>query len=453
MRVTHHTADIPTLELFAFRDVKKALRDMVSLPSINECVIIQTCNRVEIFAAGEDVDDVWHDLRDYVSGDVISKMKHKLQMTKGVPPQNLVDHVRMMSKKYHEIIETEFHASALRHLLRLTSGLESMIVGEDQILGQVRDAYQLAKECGTVGPHFDNIFTKAINVGKLVRKETRINKGAVSIGSAAVELAESVLGSLQGKNVLLIGAGEMGKLVMKSLKERSLGKTYVANRTFEKAVTIAEELKGEALSFDELERGIRASDLVITATSAPDVLLTKEKVKRAIEGKEKEELVIIDVAIPRDVDEKVAELRGVRLFNIDGLRSIAAKNRLEREKEVIKVESIIERELNLLIKQVHRTDIEDVIKVLFKKAENIRRKELDRALRMLGDGVGEREKNILDDLTRVIITKTISPIADNIRRAAEVGDTEAIAIAQKWFSEEIHHHRRKHVSSKKDAEA
>jgi glutamyl-tRNA reductase len=454
MRVTHHTADIPTLELFAFKDVKKALEDLISLPSIKECVIIQTCNRVEIFAAGDDIDDVWHDLRDYVSRDVILKMKEKLEVSHGLPPESIVEHVKMMSKKYHEIIETEFHTSALRHLLRLTSGIESMIVGEDQILGQVREAFNLAKETGTVGPHFDNIFTKAINVGKLVRNRTQINRGAVSIGSAAVELAESTLGTLEGKSVLLTGAGKMGKLVTKSLKEKNLARTYVVNRTYERAVKVAKELGGEALPFSELERGIREVDLVITATSAPGVLLTKEMVSNALKERRKKGIVIIDVAIPRDVDEEVGKLRGVKLFNIDGLREIATKNRIKREKEVIKVEKIIEKELSLLIKQVYRLDIEDVVKVLFEKAEKIRRRELDKALRMLGNGIGEREKKIVDDLTKVIIKRTISPIADNVRRAAEVGDSDAVAFAQKWFAEDVHHHyRRKHVSGKKNEKA
>jgi glutamyl-tRNA reductase len=451
MRVTHHKADIPTLEMFAFQDLKKSIKEIFSLPSIKECVIIQTCNRVEIFVASDDVDEAFHDIRDYIARDVISKMKQKLQLTGGVPPENIVEHVKAMSKRYHEIIETDFHTHALHHLLRLTSGLESMIVGEDQILGQVKDAYQLASDLGTVGPHFENIFTKAINVGKVVRTKTKINKGAVSIGSAAVELAESVLGTLKDKDVLLVGAGEMGKLVAKSLREKDTGKMVVANRTYEKGVKVAEELGGEAIAFEDVEKGIREADLVITATAAPRVLFTKEKVEKALEGR-KRGIVIIDVAIPRDVDEGVGEIEGVRLFNIDGLREIAEKNKLQRKKEIVKVEKIIDKELALLVKQIYRIDVEDVVKNLFTKAERIRQRELAKALRMLGDDLSEKERSVLDDLTRVIITKTVAPIADNVRRAAEVGDSHAVSVAQRWFVEEMHH-RRKHVSGKKNEKA
>ncbi len=430
IRVTHHRADVAILEVFAFPDVKKALKDIHALRSVKECVIIQTCNRVEIFAAAEDVNLAYHDIVDYLMEDVISRMRARKAFEHAdaecVPPELLTKHIVQFSAKLHDAMEVEYHTDALRHLLRLAAGIESMIVGEDQILGQVRHAYNLAKALGTVGPFFEKVFTKALHVGQVVRAKTNINKGAVSIGSAAVELAEQELGSLNGRVVLLIGAGEMGKLVAKSLAEHRLKAVLVANRTHEKAQRLAEELGGRAVPFEELESAIAESDLVITATSSPEAIITRELI-----GDREKGLVIIDVAIPRDVSEDVASVEGVRLFNIDGLRSLAERNRRAREKEIVKVERIIEREMGLLIKQLYRIDVEGIVRDLFKEAEMVRQRELGKAMRMLGNGIGDREKRIIDDLTRVIVNRLTSPIAENIRRAAEQGDQEAVKVAER----------------------
>jgi glutamyl-tRNA reductase len=433
IRVTHQKADVATLEAIAFPDVRRALKDIAGLPSVKECVIIQTCNRVEIFAAAEDVATAYHDIIDYIMEKTVSRMKRHIPSE--VEPDQLVDHMISSSKKFHDVIEVEYHSAALHHLMRLACGLESMIVGEDQILGQVRDAYHLAYGARTVGPFFKSIFSKAIHVGQRARRDTKINKGAVSIGSAAVELAKNVLGDLSKRTVLLIGAGEMGTLVARSLSRvNGEMRIIVTNRTLERSRKIAGEIGAEVLDFRELEDGLRRADLVITATSAPRSLIKEATVRKLIEDGKKA-LVIIDVSIPRNVDEGVARLQGVELFNIDSLRGIAEKNKRQREMEAVKVEEIIEEELSLLEKRLYRIDVEDVVKTIFGYAEEVRRKELGRAKRMLGDGVDERELRILDDLTRVIINRTMSPIVGKLREAAETGDKEIIKAAEKWFLE------------------
>jgi glutamyl-tRNA reductase len=433
VRVTHQRADVATLEAFAFSDVRRALKEISSLPSIKECVIIQTCNRVEIYAAAEDVSTAYHDIIDYVMEKTVSHMKKHL--SSGVQPDQLVDHMINSSKKIHDVIEVEYHFAALHHLMRLTCGLESMIVGEDQILGQVRDAYHLAYGARTVGPFFKSIFSKAVHVGQRARKDTRINKGAVSVGSAAVELAENVLGDLGKKTVLLIGAGDMGTLVARSLtRVNGDMKIIVTNRTVERSQKIAGEIGAEIMDFRNLEEGLKRADLVITATSAPKSLINASTVRKLVE-EGKKRLVIIDVSIPRNVDQGVVGLPGVELFNIDSLRGIAEKNRRHREMEAVKVEEIIEEELSLLEKRLYRIDVEDVVKVIFGYAEEVRQKELSRAMRMLGDGVRDRELRILDDLTRVIVNRTMSPIVGKLRKAAETGDKEIIKAAEKWFLE------------------
>jgi glutamyl-tRNA reductase len=438
IRVTHKKADIQTLEAISFPDIKKTMIDIYNLPSVKECVIIQTCNRVEIFAAGKDCDLVYHDIIDYLMENTMDKMRKAHPVPPDMSPQMLMSHVVKKAKGVHDVIETDFHTDALYHLLRLTSGLESMIVGEDQIQGQVRDSYHLATSANTMGPFLKNIFTKALHVGQRVRSETSINEGAVSIGSAAVELAESIFGTLKGKTVMLIGAGEMGSLVAKSLGEHEIKGLIVANRTHARGVKIAESLNGKAVKFNEVEDWIKKSDLIITATGAPRAILSAKKIEKATKGRKKD-LVIIDVATPRDVDEKAGDLPHVKLYNIDGLRDVADKNQALREKEAVKAEEIIEEDISLLVKQIYHIDVEDVVKTLFNNAEKIRERELAKALKMLNSMNG-KEKQVLDDLTRVITTRTVTPIAAEIRRAAEVGDKDTIKAAEKLIIK--HHHKK-----------
>ncbi|MBI4345018.1 MAG: glutamyl-tRNA reductase, partial [Euryarchaeota archaeon] len=279
------------------------------------------------------------------------------------------------------------------------------------------------------------IFTKAINVGKRVRTETEINKGAVSIGSAAVELAEGQLSTLKGKNALLIGAGDMGILVAKSLEGRELEGIFVANRTYERGLALAEELGGRVLRFEEIQEGMRGADLVITASKAPHALITRERVQEALQGRTRGELVIVDVGIPRNVEAEVGSIPGVKLFNIDGLREIAERNRRLREREAAKVMAIIEEETALLLKQIYHIDVEEIVKTIFEDAEEVRRKEVERALRMLGE-VGEKERAVIEDLSKVLVKRSVAPIAGKIRRAAEKGDSTSIKMVERLFLED-----------------
>jgi glutamyl-tRNA reductase len=192
VRITHKKADVPTLEAISFPEVESALKDIYALPSVKGCILIQTCNRVEIFVSTENVNQAHHDLLDYIMGETISKFKkHFKNGTSQMPREKILEHMISASKKFHDVIEVEYHTKALLHLLRLSSGLESMIIGEDQILGQMREAYNQSAELETVNPFLKTLFKKSLNVGKRARSETKINKGAVSIGSAAVDLAKN----------------------------------------------------------------------------------------------------------------------------------------------------------------------------------------------------------------------------------------------------------------------
>lgn len=285
-----------------------------------------------------------------------------------------------------------------------------------------------------MGPILRTIFTKAVHVGQVVRKNTRINQGSTSIGTAAVKLAESVHGKLKCKKVLVIGAGKMGTLVAKALVEKKLKAIVVANRTYNSAVKLACELNGCAIHFDRLHEAMRDADVVISATGAPHHILTCKEVEEFVPVENLSRLVMVDIANPRDIDENVKEL-GVKLFNMDDLRFIADENLKMRESEVSSAERIIEDELELLEKSLKRLEVEPIISHIRASAEEIRQKEIIKALKMLGDLNGKEK--IVDDLTQVVVDRVFCDIIKNIRNAAEKDDIMVMKAIETIFSENI----------------
>ncbi|XRP97289.1 glutamyl-tRNA reductase [Methanocaldococcus sp. 16A] len=291
---------------------------------------------------------------------------------------------------------------AIEHLFRVACGLESMIVGENQILGQLKNAYLKAKEKGKISKKLEKIILKAIHTGQRARVETKINEGGVSIGSAAVELAEKIFG-LEGKNVLLIGAGEMANLVIKALKEKNIKAIIVANRTYEKAEKLAKELGGMAIKFDKLEEALRYADVVISATGAPHPILNKERLKNA--GK----TVIIDIANPRDTTDDIRELPDVFLFTIDDLKLVAEENLKKRKEEIPKVEMIICEELEQLKELLDKMKFETAIKELGLYIENVRKKEFEKAKKILKNKNKPIEE-VLEDFSKALCKRIIYDI-------------------------------------------
>lgn len=388
IRIDHNTADICTIEK-STRQMDELFEKIKREHIIHEYLQIKTCNRAELYLILDDYNDNI-DFLDFV-------------------------------------VETD--DDALMHLLRLSCGLESMIIGEDQILGQIKDVRKKSLKEGS-GEILNIIFTKAIHVGQSVRKRTNINKGSISIGSAAVDLAESVHGDLKCKKVLVIGAGKMGTLVAKALVEKHLKAIVVANRTYDRATCLAKELGGSAIHFDMLSEAMGDADVIISATGAPHSILTYQKVKNAVPEDKYDKLVMVDIANPRDIDEEVKDL-GVKLFNIDDLRGIADKNKKMRELEAKAAEEIIEKELQLLKKSLKHLEVESLISDIRRNAEKIRAQETKKAVRMLGD-LGSKEK-IVDDLTHVIVDKIFSDIIRNIKNAAENDDKNLIEAAENLF--------------------
>ena len=390
IRVDHTLADIETMEKVS-KDLKELFSSLKEQIDVKEYIEINTCNRYEYFLYAED----------YNEFDLDCENKYVI---------------------------IQYSDEAVLHLFRMTSGLESMIIGEDQILGQVKDAKLKSEREGHCGKKLDAIFTKAIHVGQVVRNKTKINQGSISIGSAAVDLAEENLGDLQDKNVLVIGAGKMGTLVAKALAEKNLKAIFVANRTYYKAIKLAEELEGEAILFDNLEEKLLNADLVISSTGAPHAIINKSRLMKVFDEKIPKKMVFIDIANPRDIEEDVKEI-GIDLFNIDDLRGIAEKNKKLREKEVIEAEKIIKSEFDLLKESFNLIEINSLLGSLRESMEEIRQRESQKGIVKLNN-VDAKDIKTIDKMTQSIVNKIFYDISENIRKTAKNSEDDYIRICE-----------------------
>lgn len=376
------------------KEIDVLFQELQEKYSIGEYIEISTCNRKEY----------------YINNDYIKE------------DDELLSHE-------NESIVIDYGQSAVMHLLRMTSGLESMIVGEDQILGQVKDAKYKALKNHHCGKSLDTIFTKAIHVGQVVRNKTNINKGSISIGSAAIDLAEKYIGDLDDKSVLVIGAGKMGRLVAKALAEKDLKAIFVANRTFYVAVELAEDLGGQAIMFKDLEKYLATADLVISATSAPHPIIDKERLLGI--DMDYENVMIVDIANPRDITEDVSDL-GVKLCNIDDLREIADENTKLRIKEFGEAENIINDEFILLKESIKMRELDELLGNLRASMEGIRERETQKASVKLSHVDGSAK--ILNNLTNSLVNKIFYDISKNLKKAARHDKKEIIDAADYIFN-------------------
>ena len=390
IRVDHTLADIETMEKVS-KDLKELFSNLRENMDIKEYIEINTCNRYEYFLYTDDYDSEDLDCD-------------------------------------NEYVIIQYNDDAILHLFRMSSGLESMIIGEDQILGQIKDSKKKSEKEGHCGKTLNPIFTKAIHVGQVVRNKTKINQGSISIGSAAVDLAEEHLGDLQDKHVLVIGAGKMGTLVAKALAEKNLKAIFVANRTYYKAVKLAEELDGEAILFDNLEEKLLNADLVISSTGSPHPIVNKERLLKVFGEKVPEKIIFIDIANPRDIEDDVKEL-GIELFNIDDLRGIAEKNKKLRENEVIEAEKIIESEFDLLKESFNLIEINSLLGSLRESMEEIRQRESQKGIVKLTT-IDAKDIKVIDKMTQSIVNKIFYDISENIKKSAKDNEEDAIKICE-----------------------
>jgi glutamyl-tRNA reductase len=391
--VSHHTANVTALETFRFPDepafLKKAGHQFKGV------LLLQTCNRVELIVEG-DADD----LRDFLSRE--GRRDFFMHDGKG----------------------------ALCHLFSLASGIDSMIVGEDQIIGQLKKSLTDAQEAGTASNFLEFCINKAVHVGIEVRKRTMINRGAVSVGSAAVLLAESQIGSLEGKHILVVGSGEMGMLVAQALAAKDLTAMYVANRTYGRAVILADKIGGKAVRLSELYHYITLSDVVISCTSAPHPVIHKKELALAMKNRcwpvegHPRPLILIDIAQPHDVETGAATIDGVRLFSIDNLRTINEQTMSTRKAEAERAREFVDEELEVFLRHLNRKSADELLAALHTWAEVVRTRERDRALARMSCP-DTKMAEIVDDLTRVLAKKLLTDATFSIRESAEEGDLAA----------------------------
>ena len=390
IRVDHTLADIETMEKVS-KDLKELFSTLKEQIDIKEYIEINTCNRYEYFLYTDDYNELDLDC----------------------------------DNKY---VIIQYNDDAVLHLFRMSSGLESMIIGEDQILGQIKDSKKKSEKEGHCGKTLDTVFTKAIHVGQVVRNKTKINQGSISIGSAAVDLAEEHLGDLQDKHVLVIGAGKMGTLVAKALAEKNLKAIFVANRTYYKAVKLAEELEGEAILFDNLEEKLLNADLVISSTGSPHPIVNKERLLRVFDKEVPEKMIFIDIANPRDIEDDVKDL-GIELFNIDDLRGIAEKNKKLRENEVIEAEKIIENEFDLLKESFNLIEINSLLGSLRESMEEIRQRESQKGIVKL-NSVDAKDIKTIDKMTQSIVNKIFYDISESVKKSAKDNEEDVIKMCE-----------------------
>ncbi|KXB01579.1 hypothetical protein AKJ43_03255 [candidate division MSBL1 archaeon SCGC-AAA261D19] len=406
--ITYESAGVGKLESARLDEPLEFIQRIVNCGEINECLVLQTCNRVELYAVASDGQSGKKALLEYAE-----------------------ENMNLDVGNYAEFLTG---SELLEHLLRLAGGLESMIVGEDQILGQIKEAYEFCRKNGYTGKILNTAFEEAIKVGKLIRTETKINVGHISVGSAAVGLAEDLLGDLKSKDILIVGAGETAELVGRSLVKRDPSSVTVANRTYERGEDLAKRLGGKAIKFSNFSNYLSQSDVVISATGAPHLILEKEDIEGQISTDGG--LVLIDIANPRDISENVTEIEGVELYNLDDLERIADRNLWRRKEECEKAEAIVERELRQILRKFEVLKTDEIVGEIYKMAEEIREKELKRAAGRLtkkGRELDEEQEEILDNLTKSVVRKILHDPISYIREASKNGDGEILDRARRLF--------------------
>jgi glutamyl-tRNA reductase len=391
-RVTFRDAPIHLLEKFAFTDIDYAHKKFIENCSIGECVIIQTCNRVEIFAAGLAPD--------------VNKL---LQVWGSI--------VGLTIDEFTNTVEIAKDRDVVLHLLRLASGLDSLVIGEDQILGQVKRAFDFASKHHYAGSNLSVMFNRAVKLGSRVRTSTSLNKGSISIGSIAVNLAEDHLDDLKSKHIMLIGTGEGATLVAKSLKKRDIN-FLVTSRTFQRAKAFADTVGGEPTPFEKALEILYEVDLIFVSTTAPYYLITYDRVEKAM-SKRENGMMILDLSNPRTVEERVAQLRKIKLINMDQIAEIVENNRRTRKNEISSAEKLIDIEMSFVYNMYKRKRAEPVVVSIFKSVDAIRDSELKKAFSILGKRIGPEESKIVEKLSYAIVEGILSSPMNNLRKELE----------------------------------
>jgi len=394
--ISHKKAPLELRERFALNEriIPEVLLRLQTEPEIEEAVIISTCNRVEFVLSAFEKQDGMAAFRRFAES-----------------------FYRVRFDDFTHCFYIHRDEEALRHLFQVASGLDSLIVGEPQVLGQVKQAYFLAKQAETCGNALEQVFQSVFNTAKRVRTETHVAEAPVSISSAAVEMAERAFGGLQNKTVMIIGAGQMGELAARHLVSKGVATVLVSNRTHAHAVTLAQELRGLAVQFSEIWQAMCKVDIVISSTGCPHFIITRDDMERLMAERDGRPLFVIDIAVPRDVDPAVREVAGCTLVNIDGLEEVTHHNLLERQKAMEAADGILAQEIELFRARQEQLNVVPTIVSLRRRVEDIRQAEMKRMRRMFGELTPNQEQ-ALEALTHGLVNKILHTPFTELKHAA-----------------------------------
>jgi len=399
--VNHKVAPVEVREKLAFpQSCATVLIEILAIDGCSGCCFLSTCNRVEVIFSTA------------TPAETAGRVRRFLFAQSGLSDEE--------TQKYSYLHQDR---EAVIHLFRVASSLDSMIVGEPQILGQLKQAYRNATEAKSTGLLLNRFLDKSFSVAKRIRSETNIGSSAVSISFAAVQLAKKIFGDLTNKSVLLAGAGEMAELAAEHLIAQGIREVVVANRTLERAVNLAQRFNGKAVSLAELVEQLEYVDIVISSTGAPGLILHKEDVKPLMRKRLNSPLFLIDIAVPRDLDPKLNDLENVYLYDIDNLKDVVEVNKAEREKEAEKAERIVAEETLKFMTWLAGMEVAPTIKALQQKAADIRAGELEKTLSRL-DSLSDKQKKSIEAMTAAIINKLLHDPIQYVKQEPSASEKE-----------------------------
>ena len=407
--LNHKSADVEVREKLAFSGgrLEEGLRALRALPRVREALIVSTCNRVEMYLCVAE------------HGEAVPQIKDFISSFHGIPA-GLLDKALYFHKD----------TAAVRHIFRVASSLDSMVLGEPQILGQVKDAFQFALEKKATGVLMNGLMKKAISVAKRVRTETKVAENAVSISFAAVQLAKKIFNDLSGKSVLLMGAGEMAELAARHLMANGISEIVVANRTFERGCELAQTMGGRAVAFDLFRQEMAHSDIVLCSTGAPNYVLLKHDVHEIMKERKQKPVFIIDISVPRNIDPEVNGLENVYLYNVDDLQGVVDNNRNERGREAEKADEIITGEVEAFERWAASLESVPTIVAFRQKALRIGEDEVERLFHKVP--FDEREQVAIRRVVEAVVNKLIHPPTAALREDTEERDLLA-ALMRKLY--------------------
>ncbi len=412
--INHRTAPVELREkvVFAEPELPAALTELQQLPQIRESLIVSTCNRTELYCYTENENAV-----STSDSAIVDWLAH-----------------------WHEVNATDIHAciyqhsstTAIRHAFAVASGMDSMMLGEAQILGQLKDAYRLAQQTHSTGPYLHRLFQAAFSAAKRVRTETRIGANAISVASAAVSMARTVFEHLEQRTALLVGAGETIALAARYLHANGVRRMIVCNRTLERAQRLADEFNGFAITLDRLETHLPEADIIISSTASPTPLISYNAVKSALKIRRHKPMFMVDIAVPRDIDPEVSSLSDVYLFTIDHLQNVVSDNLAARQQAAVGAEQLLVEEVQLFEQYLRTLDAVPTIRQLRDEAEAFKVHTIEQAQRMLTNGRPANE--VLSFLADTLTHRLIHAPSQRLRQAGEQGETDLIRAAQELFA-------------------